>query len=332
VATITVTKGQIGVEDITFMAGGATTGETFSRATSTGGSQAVHKISAKAIPVEDSGSVWTATNVEEVLNDIQDGTDVITLNAASVMTSVKDGSANTITVPTNGMAAARFMLGNTSTIAWFYLNVAPPGWKVLTTGADTVLGVKATAKSSGTATTDTASKLIDTAADFVTDLVAVGDVAYNTTDGTSALVTAVDNLTTLSLASDAFPDGDETYEVGTRFIDPGGNGADEGSWDLSAQGELTKDAHTHTIGNHTHTLADGGAAINKQAGGHDIYKADSGLLYGAGTGGTSVEAASWTTGAGSADPTGAQSDAVVSSDSLWRPAASVGRLFQLDTA
>lgn len=51
-----------------------------------------------------------------------------------------DGT-NTIDFPTNGMAAAKFMLGNSSTIAWFYLNTAPPGWKVLSTGADTVLAV-----------------------------------------------------------------------------------------------------------------------------------------------------------------------------------------------
>ncbi len=33
------------------------------------------------------------------------------------------------------------MLGNSSTIAWFYLNTAPPGWKALSTGADSVLAV-----------------------------------------------------------------------------------------------------------------------------------------------------------------------------------------------
>ena len=53
---------------------------------------------------------------------------------------VSDGS-NDIYLPTNGMDDAKFMLGNSSTIAWFYLNTAPPGWKVLSTGADTVLAV-----------------------------------------------------------------------------------------------------------------------------------------------------------------------------------------------
>ena len=45
-------------------------------------------------------------------------------------------------MPTNGVAAdAKFMLGTSTTIIWMYLNAAPPGWKVLTTGADTVLAV-----------------------------------------------------------------------------------------------------------------------------------------------------------------------------------------------
>jgi len=46
-----------------------------------------------------------------------------------------------ITFPTNGMAAAKVMLGNSNTITWFYLNTAPPGWKALSTGADMVLGI-----------------------------------------------------------------------------------------------------------------------------------------------------------------------------------------------
>lgn len=46
------------------------------------------------------------------------------------------------TMPSNGVSAnAKFMLGDSNTITWFYLNVAPPGWKVLSTGADTVLGI-----------------------------------------------------------------------------------------------------------------------------------------------------------------------------------------------
>lgn len=69
--------------------------------------------------------------------------DVVQLTAGGAMSTAQgfsDGT-NAITFPTNGMAAAKFMLGNSSTIAWFYLNTAPPGWKALSTGGDTVLAV-----------------------------------------------------------------------------------------------------------------------------------------------------------------------------------------------
>ena len=84
---------------------------------------------------------------------------------------------------------------------------------------DALVYMQADAKSSGTATTDTANKLVDTNATFETDGVAIGDTAFNKTDGTSALVTAVDSETSLSLGSDAFPDGDEDYRVGGPYPD-----------------------------------------------------------------------------------------------------------------
>ena len=44
--------------------------------------------------------------------------------------------------PTNGVGAdAKIMTGDSNTIAWLYLNTAPPGWKATALGADTVLGV-----------------------------------------------------------------------------------------------------------------------------------------------------------------------------------------------
>ncbi len=76
--------------------------------------------------------------------------------------------------------------------------------------------------STGTATTDTTNKLVDTGATFQTDGVQVGDLAYNTTDELYAKVTAVDSETSLSLDSDAFPDGNENYEVGPNY----GTGSD----------------------------------------------------------------------------------------------------------
>jgi len=59
-------------------------------------------------------------------------------------------------------------------------------------------------KSSGSETSHGASKLIDSGADFVTDNVAVGDVASNITDNLYASVTAVDDLNNLSLSENIF--------------------------------------------------------------------------------------------------------------------------------
>ena len=69
-------------------------------------------------------------------------------------------------------------------------------------------------KAAGTATTDTASKLVDSGAKFSSDAkVVVGDTAKNLDDSTSGAVTAVDSDTSLSFATDLFPDGDEAYEI-----------------------------------------------------------------------------------------------------------------------
>lgn len=72
--------------------------------------------------------------------------------------------------------------------------------------------VTGTPRETGTATSTTADKLVDTAADFVTQKVVVGDTVYNTTDDTEALVTAIDDLNTLSLDTDIMVSG-EAYEV-----------------------------------------------------------------------------------------------------------------------
>lgn len=69
-----------------------------------------------------------------------------------------------------------------------------------------------TEKSSGTATATTSNKLVNSGADFSGDGIAVGDIVHNTTDGTFALVTAVDNATTLSLGVDIMAD-EEDYVI-----------------------------------------------------------------------------------------------------------------------
>lgn len=92
-------------------------------------------------------------------------------------------------------------------------------------------------KSSGTADTDTADKLVDSGATFQTDGVQVGMIVHNTTDDVFGVVSAVDSETSLSLAADVqagsavtdvFPDGDEGYVVyatkklSTRFYEVNG--------------------------------------------------------------------------------------------------------------
>ena len=225
-------------------------------------------------------------------------------NSSNSLDSALGWSDGTYTYdfPTNGIAAhSVIMLGNSSTILWMYLNTAPPGWKVLTTGEDSVLAVKATARASGTADGNTANHLIDAGSgDFVNDGVVVGDTAYNITDGTSALVTVV-AATDLTLASYAFPDGNEEYEVGTKFVDPGGNQADAGSWEIAG---ITVAAHS----THNHTMT---------ATGRDAL-GESGTTYYFPTTKTIS--------------TGGPTTHTVAFDETYRPVASIGRLFQLDTA
>ena len=193
----------------------------------------------------------------------------LSTNRAVIKTGFNDGTQN-IDFPTNGMGAAKLMLGDSSTIAWFYLNTAPPGWKALSTGGDTVLGVSGGA----------------------------GDYNVN-----------------------------------------GGNADTAASWAIDG---LTKDAHTHTGPSHNHqwynhnasaashdqTYNSGGAATNITSGTQKDALVKS-VLPGSGQAPIGIDG--YTTLAGTGN-TGAQSDAGISSDSTYRPSASVGKLFQLDTA
>ncbi|MFH0995808.1 MAG: hypothetical protein V1844_09970 [Pseudomonadota bacterium] len=67
---------------------------------------------------------------------------------------------------------------------------------------------------SGTATSTSAGKILDTSASFITDGVAIGHWVHNTTDGIATQVTAVDSQTQLSIAMDIFASG-KAYSVGT---------------------------------------------------------------------------------------------------------------------
>ena len=65
----------------------------------------------------------------------------------------------------------------------------------------------------GTNTSATANKLVDSGATFQTNRVSVGDIVYNTTDGSAATVTAIDSQTVLSLNADIFAAGSKAYTV-----------------------------------------------------------------------------------------------------------------------
>jgi hypothetical protein len=66
---------------------------------------------------------------------------------------------------------------------------------------------------SGTNTTATASKLIDSAATFITNNVKTGDVVHNDTAGTAATVVSVDSETQLTLNANIFTSTAQAYVV-----------------------------------------------------------------------------------------------------------------------
>lgn len=115
--------------------------------------------------------------------------------------------------------------------------------------------LQADAKSSGTATTDTTDKLVDSNATFQTDGVAIGDTAFNQDDGTAALVTAVDSETSLSLDSDNFPDGNEDYRVGGPL-------PDQDPVTISNSGTTATVTHTgHGMLNNDYVYIEGGDIV-----------------------------------------------------------------------
>lgn len=66
---------------------------------------------------------------------------------------------------------------------------------------------------SGTNTSTGASQLIDSAATFVTNQIAPGDIVYNTTDSTAATVVSVTNQTTLVLNANIFAATAKAYVI-----------------------------------------------------------------------------------------------------------------------
>jgi len=109
-----------------------------------------------------------------------------------------------------------------TTVALRHLNVLIKHWAVkgfhlwkrerqsislVASQTDYTLGQKA----AGTTTATTANKLVDSGADFVSD-VSVGDTIYDLTGGSNTTISAIDSTTILSVASDIFTNGDK-YEI-----------------------------------------------------------------------------------------------------------------------
>lgn len=177
-------------------------------------------------------------------------------------TGFTDGTYN-YEFPTNGVGAhSVIMLGTSSTIIWMYLNAAPPGWKVLATGADSVIGVSG------------------------------GAASFNVN---------------------------------------GGNPDSAATWTVSG---LTKDAHTHSVTYHTHMWYDGAtgeadiAVLQNDSPNQSARTFDSDGSSFVAFGSTTNK---YVKNSGAGD-TGAQSDSGVTSSGAWRPKASIGKLYQLDTA
>jgi len=107
------------------------------------------------------------------------------------------------------------------------------------------------------------NKLIDSAADFVTEQVQVGDIVYNLTDLSQAVVSAVDNLTTLSLTAVTpgfvMQNGDE-YKI--RMLSPTGLGTSKsriGAAYNNAASNLDDSYYTQIQERRTYTAAKGDA-------------------------------------------------------------------------
>jgi hypothetical protein len=80
----------------------------------------------------------------------------------------------------------------------------------------------------GVATATTTDKLVDSTKDFTALGVRAGDWVHNTTDGTYAMVSAVDSATTLSISGNVMASGEE-YII-------------ERWWDLMTSGQFTAPA------------------------------------------------------------------------------------------
>ena len=132
------------------------------------------------------------------------------------------------------------LLDNTTnyipTVANTYIYDVPSGVKKITSFKMVQF------QSSGSATATTADKLVDSAASFGSSL--VDKVVYNTTDDTTARITAVDSATQLTLDTDIMASG-EDYVIGDGNVYVMEEVASEQEWDrLKDNIEVTSDSPT----------------------------------------------------------------------------------------
>ena len=143
------------------------------------------------------------------------------------------------------------MLGNSSTVIWMYLNAAPPGWKVLTTGADSVLAISGGTAAynvngglGGTGDTWTQPNHVHTMGthvhqwyNFVSG--ATADQSYNSSGSAINIAVANEAGGSLRAETGTAPGPDQDYY--TTAIDPGdtANGATANTWrPLASVGKL----------------------------------------------------------------------------------------------
>ena len=218
-------------------------------------------------------------------------------NSAAVLSTTPgfNNGTHAISFPTNASAAAKFMLGNSSTVTWFYLNTAPPFWKALSTGADMVLAISG------------------------------GAAAYNVNGGN--------------------PDSSAAWAISGLIADAHSHTGPSHVHGLGSHTH-TGPSHTHTGPSHTHTgttsLAGNWAQPTPGRAGdsgdsapvdhNHTFTSDAGGTGATGAEGTGATgAASGNTDASGTAYTGAGSAQGITSSGAWRPKASVGKLFQLDT-
>lgn len=260
------------------------------------------------------GTVGTTANGDFKVDVLADDADCGTHPV--ITTGVNDGTQD-IDFPTNNMSAAKFMLGTSSTIIWMYLNTAPPGWKALSTGADTVCGISGGA----------------------------GDYNVNGGNPDSSATWTIAGLTKDAHTHD-FDDGGHTHTGPShahglnshthtgpnhnhQWFDWQGAGTTDKSYasngtaqNLSLTASQSGNYHLVVSQNNYTDALDADQYTSKSGTGNT--GAAAGNTENAGTGASGSTNATGTTGA--------QSDSAVSSDGTWRASASVGKLFQLDTS